>query len=166
MLGLCRLVFPFVEDHKFYCEHWFTTRFFQKVKAFGALLARFGVIAEADDVFHLHHTEIDQALADVSLAWAAGSPPLGGAHFPPVIAERKRMLKVLRDWSPPPALGPVPEATQRPRGAHAVGRHRRADRRRGCTRTPTRCTASPPSPASVKADRPGAAGRQRDRLAA
>ena len=74
MLGLCRLVFPFVEDHKFYCEHWFTTRFFQKVKAFGALLARSGVIAEADDVFHLHHTEIDQALADVSLAWAAGQP--------------------------------------------------------------------------------------------
>ena len=114
MLGLCRLVFPFVEDHKFYCEHWFTTRFFQKVKAFGALLASRGVIAEADDIFHLHHTEIDQALADVSLAWAAGSPPLGGTHFPPIIAERKRMLKVLKDWSPPPALGPVPEALNDP----------------------------------------------------
>ncbi|HEX6453933.1 MAG TPA: PEP-utilizing enzyme [Trebonia sp.] len=114
MLGLCRLVFPFVEDHKFYCEHWFTTRFFQKIKAFGALLARFGVLAEADDVFHLHHTEIDQALSDLSLAWAAGSPPLGGAHFPPIVAERKRMLEVLRDWSPPPALGPVPEALNDP----------------------------------------------------
>jgi len=114
MLGLCRLVFPFVEDHKFYCEHWFTTRFFQKIKAFGALLASRGVIAEADDIFHLHHTEIDQALADVSLAWAAGSPPLGGTHFPPIIAERKRMLKVLKDWSPPPALGPVPEALNDP----------------------------------------------------
>jgi pyruvate, water dikinase len=114
MLGLCRLVFPFVEDHKFYCEHWFTTRFFQKVKAFGALLARFGVIAEADDVFHLHHTEIDQALSDLSLAWAAGSQPLGGTHFPPLIAERKAMLEVLKDWSPPPALGPVPEALNDP----------------------------------------------------
>ena len=114
MLGLCRLVFPFVEDHKFYCEHWFTTRFFQKVKEFGALLARSGVIDEADDVFHLHHTEVDEALADVSLAWAAGSPPLGGPHFRPMIAERKRMLKVLEDWSPPPALGPVPEALNDP----------------------------------------------------
>jgi pyruvate,water dikinase len=114
MLGLCRLVFPFVEDHKFYCEHWFTTRFFQKIKAFGALLARLGVIGEADDVFHLHHTEIDQALSDVSLAWAAGSPPLGGTHFPPIIAERKAMLEVLKDWSPPPALGPVPEALNDP----------------------------------------------------
>jgi pyruvate, water dikinase len=114
MLGLCRLVFPFVEDHKFYCEHWFTTRFFQKVKEFGALLAREGVIADADDVFHLHHTEVDQALADLSLAWSAGSMPLGGAHFPPIITERKRMLKVLRDWSPPAALGPVPEGLNDP----------------------------------------------------
>jgi pyruvate,water dikinase len=114
MLGLCRLVFPFVEDHKFYCEHWFTTRFFQKIKEFGALLARFGVLAEADDVFHLHHTEADQALSDLALAWAAGTPPLGGAHFQPIVAERKRMLKVLRDWSPPPALGPVPEALNDP----------------------------------------------------
>ncbi len=114
MLGLCRLVFPFVEDHKFYCEHWFTTRFFQKIKAFGELLARFGVLAEAGDIFHLHHTEADQALADVMLAWAAGRPPAGGAHFPPIVAERKRILKVLHDWSPPPALGPVPEALNDP----------------------------------------------------
>ncbi|HZC41571.1 MAG TPA: PEP-utilizing enzyme [Streptosporangiaceae bacterium] len=114
MLGLCRLVFPYVEDHKFYCEHWFTTRFFQQIRAFGALLAARGVLAEADDVFQLHHTEIDQALADVMLAWAAGSEPLGAAHLRPVIAERKRMLEVLRGWSPPPALGPVPEALNDP----------------------------------------------------
>jgi pyruvate,water dikinase len=114
MLGLCRRVFPYVEDHKFYCEHWFTTRFFQKVRGFGALLARFGVLAEADDVFQLHHTEVDQALSDVMLAWAAGGPPLGKAHFPPIVAERKRMLKVLHDWPPPPALGPVPKALNDP----------------------------------------------------
>ena len=40
VLGLCRLVFPYVEDHKFYCEHWFTTRFFQRIREFGALLHR------------------------------------------------------------------------------------------------------------------------------
>ncbi len=114
MLGLCRRVFPFVEDHKFYCEHWFTSQFFGKIRQFGALLARFGVLAEAEDVFQLHHTEIDQALADVMLAWAAGGPPLGAAHFRPLIAERKRMLAAMREWSPPPALGPVPEALNDP----------------------------------------------------
>jgi pyruvate, water dikinase len=114
MLGLARVVFPYVEDHKFYCEHWFTTEFFGKIREFGGLLARQGVLADAEDVFQLHHTEIDQALSDVMLAWAAGSKPLGAAHFRPVIAERKRMLEVLRDWSPPPALGPVPEALNDP----------------------------------------------------
>jgi pyruvate, water dikinase len=114
MLGLARVVFPYVEDHKFYCEHWFTTRFFGKIREFGELLARQGVLAEAEDVFQLHHTEVDQALADVMLAWAAGGQPLGAAHFGPIIAERKRMLEVLRDWSPPPAIGPVPEALNDP----------------------------------------------------
>ncbi len=114
MLGLARLVFPYVEDHKFYCEHWFTTRFFAKIREFGALLARNGVLADAEDIFQLHHTEVDQALSDVMLAWAAGSHPLGAAHFGPIIAERKRMLEVLAGWSPPPAIGPVPEALNDP----------------------------------------------------
>jgi pyruvate,water dikinase len=114
MLGLCRVVFPYVEDHKFYCEHWFTTRFFQKIRQFGELLQRYGVLAAAEDVFHLHHTEVDQALADVMLAWASGGAALGGTHFQPIVAERKRILEALRAWSPPPALGPVPEALNDP----------------------------------------------------
>src|SRR5438477_491694 len=114
MLGLCRVVFPYVEDHKFYCEHWFTSQFFARIREFGALLARSGVLAEAEDVFQLHHTEVDQALSDVMLAWAAGAPPAGAAHFRPIVAERKRMLEALRAWSPPPALGPVPEALNDP----------------------------------------------------
>jgi len=65
-------------------------------------------------VVQLHHTEVDQALSDVMLAWAAGAPPLGGAHFRPLVTARKHMLEVLREWSPPPALGPVPEALNDP----------------------------------------------------
>ncbi len=114
MLGLARLVFPFVEDHKFYVEHWFTTQFFAKIREFGDLLVRQGVLAETEDIFHLHHSEIDLALADVMLAWSAGSQPLGARHFGPIITERKRMLEVLKGWSPPPAVGPVPEALNDP----------------------------------------------------
>ena len=72
------------------------------------------MLEDAEDVFQLHHTEVDQALADVSLAWAAGGTPLGAAHFGPIIAERKQMLEAMRDWSPPPAIGPVPEALNDP----------------------------------------------------
>jgi pyruvate,water dikinase len=114
MLGLCHLVFPYVEDHKFYCEHWFTTRFYTKVREFGDLLVRKGVLEQTDDVFHLHHTEVDQALVDVLLAWAAGSEPAGAAHWRPIIAERKRILDKLKDWNAPPALGPMPDSIEDP----------------------------------------------------
>ena len=114
MLGLCRLVFPYIESHKFYCEHWFTTRFFQKIRAFGALLAERGVLLEADDVFHLRHVEVEDALADVMLAWASGGTELGARHWQPIVAERKRIVEALSGWSPPPALGAVPEALNDP----------------------------------------------------
>jgi pyruvate, water dikinase len=114
MLGLCRQVFPYIESHKFYCEHWFTTRFFQKIRAFGRVLADRGVLAEADDVFHLRHVEVEEALADVQLAWASGGTELGARHWQPIVAERKRIVAALSGWAPPPALGPVPEALNDP----------------------------------------------------
>jgi pyruvate,water dikinase len=114
MLGLCRLVFPYIESHKFYCEHWFTTRFFQKIRAFGQLLADRGVLREADDVFHLRHVEVEDALADVQLAWASGGTELGARHWQPVVARRKEIVEALSGWTPPPALGPVPEALNDP----------------------------------------------------
>jgi pyruvate,water dikinase len=114
MLGLCLLVFPYVEDHKFYCEHWFTTRFFTKVREFGALLARKGVLADAEDVFHLKHFEVDQALVDVMLSWAAGSPPVGAAHWQPIVKRRKEILEKFKDWQAPPAIGPMPESIEDP----------------------------------------------------
>lgn len=109
MHGLAQLVFPFVEDHKFYCEHWYTSMFFNKIREFGALLARHQVLDDAEDIFCLHHTEAGQALVDVMLAWAAGSPAVGDRHWKPIIRRRKHILEKLKDWTPPPALGPVPE---------------------------------------------------------
>jgi len=114
MLGLSHLVFPFVENHKFYCEHWFTSLFFKKVREFGALLVAQGVLAEAGDVFHLQYVEIESALADVSLAWAGGGKPLGAAHWRPIVEERKRILEKFKEWNPPPALGPIPSQINDP----------------------------------------------------
>ena len=114
MLGLCHLVFPYVEDHKFYCEHWFTTRFYMKIREFGALLARQGVVQDIEDIFHLRYVEIEQALADAALAWAAGSSPAGASHWRPIIARRKAIIEKLKELAGPPALGPMPEKIEDP----------------------------------------------------
>jgi pyruvate, water dikinase len=114
MLGLCHLVFPYVEDHKFYCEHWFTTRFYRKIREFGALLVRQGVVKDVEDIFQLRYVEIEQALADAALAWAAGSSPAGATHWRPIIARRKAIIEKLKDWSAAPALGPMPSTIEDP----------------------------------------------------
>ena len=55
-LGLARTVFPYVESHNFYVEHWYHTLFWNKVREFGALLARHGFLDDTEDVFYLQRT--------------------------------------------------------------------------------------------------------------
>ncbi len=114
LLGLAHLVFPYVEDHKIYCEHWLTMAFYKKVREFGRLLAAHGVLADAEDLFQLHHTEVAQALSDLSLSWSAGTPPRGVAHWGPIVAERRALLKQMAQWQAPASLGPIPEVINDP----------------------------------------------------
>jgi pyruvate,water dikinase len=114
LLGLSRKVFPYVEEHKFYCDYWFQSRFFNKVREFGALLAEHDFIAEGEDIFQLSRHEVMEALEELSLTWATGGQPLGPQHWPPIVARRKQLLERLEAWTPPPALGTMPEAVSDP----------------------------------------------------
>lgn len=114
LLDLAHLVFPYVEDHKIYCEHWLTMAFYKKVRQFGSLLATHGVLDGAEDLFQLHHTEVAQALSDLSLSWSAGTPPRGKAHWGPVVAQRRALLVQMAQWQPPASLGPIPEVINDP----------------------------------------------------
>ena len=46
--------------------------------------------------------------------WATGGPPLGPTHWPPIVARRRELLAQLGEWTPPPALGAMPEAVNDP----------------------------------------------------
>jgi pyruvate,water dikinase len=114
MLGLCHRVFPYVEDHKFYCEHWFTTSFNNKLREFGDLLVRSGLLKDREDLFQLTHLEVEEALVDIMLAWAAGSKPLGAAHWQAIVDKRREILKKFAEWEAPMAIGPMPEHLEDP----------------------------------------------------
>ena len=114
LLGLCRLVFPYVEEHKFLCDYWFLTRWWNKVREFGALLATHGYLEDAEDVFQLSRTEVQSALDELVLVWATGGVPLGPKHWPPIASRRKEILERLADWTPPPAIGAMPEEVRDP----------------------------------------------------
>jgi phosphohistidine swiveling domain-containing protein/DNA-binding transcriptional ArsR family regulator len=114
LLALSRTVFPYVEEHKFFCDYWFLTRWWSKVREFGALLARHGFLADGEDVFQLGRHEVATALDELLLTWATGGAPLGPQHWPPIVARRKELLARLAGWTPPPALGVTPDAITDP----------------------------------------------------
>jgi pyruvate,water dikinase len=114
MIELAHRVFPYVEGHKFYCEHWYTNLFFNKIREFGALLAQQGFFGNAEDVFHLTHYELESAIVDLMTAWSNGSPPRGPALWPKVVAERRAAIAEWAKHDTPPALGPVPDIIDDP----------------------------------------------------
>src|ERR671923_180923 len=112
--GLARTVFPLVEEHKFYCDYWFQSRFFNKVREFGALLARHGFLEDGEDIFNLSRHEAMEALEELSLTWSTGGPAVGPHRWPPIVARRRDLLERLSEWTPPPALGTMPEEVSDP----------------------------------------------------
>lgn len=113
-LATARQVFPYVENHNFYIEHWFLTGFWNKVREFGRLFVEWGFWEDENDIFFLRRTEAADAVADLQMAWGAGGKPQGEFHWPPIIKRRKAIYDALTEWSPPPALGPVPEDVSEP----------------------------------------------------
>ena len=110
-LALARTVFPFVENHNFYIDHRYLAIFWNKVREFGALLARHGFLEREEDIFHLRHDEVPAALAELRLLWSTGrtgavEPP---AHWTRIVERRRSIREAMRRWSPPPALGRPPQ---------------------------------------------------------
>jgi pyruvate,water dikinase len=114
LLNLSRTVFPYVEEHKFFCDYWFLTRWWNKIREFGELLARNEFLEDSEDVFQLSRYEVASALDELVLTWATGGLPLGPRHWPEIAARRKEILRKLGDWTPPPAVGVTPEAVTDP----------------------------------------------------
>lgn len=113
-LGLARTVFPYVENHNFYVEHWFLTGFWNKVREFSAKFVEWGFWDDVEDIFFLRRAEVEEAVYDLQMAWGAGGTAQGGYYWPAIIQRRREIYQALDAWTPPPALGPVPGDVSEP----------------------------------------------------
>ena len=113
LVQLARTVYPFVENHNFYCEHQHYSLFWNKVRELGDVFAHHGFFGDREDIFYLHRYEVYEALWDLQSGWATETPDRR-AHWQRLIEERKRIMEALRSWSPPPALGKAPESMTEP----------------------------------------------------
>ena len=113
LVQLARTVYPFVENHNFYAEHQHYSLFWNKVRELGAMFAHHEFLEDAEDIFYLQRHEVYPALSDLLTGWATEMPDRRG-YWHREIAERKRIMDGLRAWSPPPALGVVPNEITEP----------------------------------------------------
>jgi pyruvate,water dikinase len=115
-LALCRTVFPHIESHGFYVDHWYHTLFWNKVRDFGALLARHRFLTDSEDVFFLQRGEVRSALEELRLEWSSGGAgqARGPHYWPPIVERRKGIYEAMCEWVPPPALGAAPDEITEP----------------------------------------------------
>ena len=114
LLNTAKTVFPYVENHLFYVEHWFHSVFWNKIREVSQIMVDHGVLNDVEDVWYLKRGEIRDTLWDVVTAWATGTKPRGQKTIPPEIEWRKGVMKKFQEWSPPPAVGAAPEKIQEP----------------------------------------------------
>jgi pyruvate,water dikinase len=114
LVNLARTVYPYVENHNFYVEHWHHSIFWSKVRELGRVFVAHGFFADEEDVFFLRRTEIHDALYDLCIGWATGTESRGPTYWPAIVAKRRAIYETLRGWTPPPALGTPPEQITEP----------------------------------------------------
>ena len=114
LLALSRQVFPFVENHNFYVEHWHHSIFFNKARELGAVLVAAGLLDTDDDIFFLHRYEVYRVLYEAEARWALGVPTRSEYIWRAEVARRRRIHSALEKWNPPPALGVPPETVTEP----------------------------------------------------
>lgn len=113
-LGLSRTVFPYVEDHNFYIEHWALGTFWRKMRELSVLLHGAGFWNEPDGMFYLHRNEVRDVLWDYAAGWAIGVPVVGSAIWPAEVARRRAIVKALGAQPPLPALNDPPPVITEP----------------------------------------------------
>lgn len=113
-LGLARVVFPYVENHNFYIEHWAMCVFWRKMRELSDVFVQAGFFSDINDMFYFRREEIHQLLFDYGRGWAMGVPSIGPDYLPNEIARRKKIIDALSTAAPKPAFNEPPAVVTEP----------------------------------------------------
>ncbi len=110
-----RTIYKYAEDHLFWVEHWFHTIWFEKVREFGRLFVKYGMLKEVDDIYLFNRFEVPLLIEDLTTTWALGEGvPSRSAYWQAKAEKRKRIIEAAKNWTPIPALGTPPEEVAEP----------------------------------------------------
>ena len=122
MLGLCRVVFPYVEDHKFYCEHWFTPVLRQDPRIRRAAGQVRGASRGRGRVPAAPHRGRPGAVRRHA-GLGRGRPAAGRGPLPPHRGRAQADARGAARLVAAARAGPGARGAERPGRAHALGRH-------------------------------------------
>ena len=94
-------MFPYVENHNFYIEHWSMGVFWRKMRQLSRIFHEAGFWNDPDDMFYLTRQEVRDALFDYGNAWAVGvdadrPEPLAGGDRKPQEDHGRRLPRTRR----------------------------------------------------------------------
>ncbi|MER7498904.1 PEP-utilizing enzyme [Nonomuraea pusilla] len=112
--ALAAQVYPYVENHNFYIEHWTMGVFWRKARELSGMLHAEGFWTRPDDMFYLTREEVRTALFDLATAWGVGAEPIGPSHWPEEIERRRGIVAALESARPQPALNRPPAVISEP----------------------------------------------------
>ena len=139
-LGLARTVFPYVENHNFYIEHWSMSVFWRKMRDLSKLLHEPGFWTRARRHVLSSRQEVRDALFDYGNGWAVGAAPIGPHYWPAEIERRarssprsrrsRRSPRSTRRRRSSPSRSRSCSGASRPKASKALAQRRRPMRRR------------------------------------
>lgn len=112
--GTSELVFPYVENHMFYVEHWFHSVFWNKMREVAVILSENNYIKKTEDIWFLSRSEIKEVLWDLVTSWATGTKGFGPLKWPAEIEWRQGVYAKFKEHPPLPAVGTPPDVIAEP----------------------------------------------------
>ncbi|WP_417562963.1 PEP-utilizing enzyme [Microbacterium sp.] len=113
-LELARTVYPYVENHNFYIEHWTMGVFWRKARQLSEVLHGAGFWPRPHDMFYLRRDEVREALFDYVNGWMVGAPAIGPDYWPAEVERRRGIVDALATARPQPALNTPPAVITEP----------------------------------------------------
>jgi pyruvate,water dikinase len=107
-------VYPYVENHNFYIEHWTMGVFWRKARQLSEVLHGAGFWPNPHDMFYLRRDEVREALFDYVNGWMVGARAIGPDYWPAEVDRRRAIVDALSTARPQPALNTPPEVITEP----------------------------------------------------
>lgn len=114
LYDITRRVYPYTENHIFWCEHYIHSLWFMKMKEIADVIVKHGILEEPNDLFLFNWYEIPILIYDLYMVWAQGEGIPLAENWKEKAKKRRQIIEAANKWASPPMLGVPPKVIPDP----------------------------------------------------